>query len=137
VTPAEAFAPTGEGTALGQARSAWREVIAEGRALRPGQGIALRAAQVVEMSDSGEVRIAAAKGTPGAEVLEDRVARRRLEEELGRRLGRTICISTRAEDEPAPRVTAEAAREQRLARLVEEDQGLKRLVDELDLEVME
>ncbi len=133
----ETSAPAGGDTALDQAKSAWREVIAEGRALRPGQGIALRAAQVVETNDSGDLRIAAAKGTPGAEVLEDRVARRRLEEELSRRLGRPIRISTREEDEPLPRVTAEAAREQRLARLVEEDRGLKRLVDELDLEVME
>ncbi len=134
---AEPRAPTGESTALDQARSAWREVIAEGRVLRPGQGIALRAVQVVETDDAGQLKIAAGKGTPGAEVLEDSVARRRLEEELSRRLGRPIRISLRGEDQPLPRVTPEAAREQRLARLVEEDQGLKRLVDELDLEVME
>jgi len=136
-TSAKPGAPTGGGTALDLARSAWREVIAEGRVLRPGQGIALRAVQVVEADDAGQLKIAAGKGTPGAEVLEDSVARRRLEEELSRRLGRPIRISLSGEDQPLPRVTAEAAREQRLARLVEEDQGLKRLVDELDLEVME
>jgi DNA polymerase-3 subunit gamma/tau len=136
-TSAQPSAPEGGGTVLDRARSAWREVIAEGRILRPGQGIALRAVQVVAADESGVLKIAAGKGTPGAEVLADSVARRRLEEELSRRLGRPVRISIHGEDQPLPRVTAEAAREQRLARLVEDDQGLKRLVDELDLEVME
>jgi hypothetical protein len=98
----------------------------------------LRAAQIVEISDSGELRIAAGKGTPGAEVLEDTVTKRRLEEELARRLGRPVSIVMGGEEEqPLKRVTAEGAREERLSRLVEEDRDLKQLVDELDLEVME
>lgn len=134
--PESGPAPGGD-TPLDRARSAWREVLAEGRALRPGQGIALRAARLVELSESGDLRIAAPKGTPGAEVLDDTVTRRRLQEELARRLGTGIQIVTGDEDQPLPRVTAEGAREQRLARLVEEDRELKQLVDELDLEVME
>jgi DNA polymerase-3 subunit gamma/tau len=137
-TAEPAPASGGSKTPLDQARSAWREVLAEGRALRAGQGIALRAAQIVEISDSGELRIAAGKGTPGAEVLEDTVTKRRLEEELARRLGRPVSIVMGGEEEqPLKRVTAEGAREERLSRLVEEDRDLKQLVDELDLEVME
>ncbi len=130
--------PGGGGTDLDRARSAWQEVIAEGRVLRPGQGIALRAAHVLELSAEGELRISAAKGTPGAEVLEDKVTRRRLEEELTRRMGSPMRISAADDaDTLPPRVTPEASREQRLARLVERDQDLQHLVDELDLELME
>ncbi len=119
-------------------RSAWLEMIAEGKALRPGQGIALRAARVVGLDADGVLRVSAAAGTPGAEVLEDKVARRRLEEELSRRLGRPIKIAGSLQSDPLPpRVNQERAREQRLARLVGENQDLQRLVDKLDLELIE
>jgi DNA polymerase-3 subunit gamma/tau len=130
--------PSGGGTDLDRARSAWQEVITEGRVLRPGQGIALRAAQVLDLTAEGELRISAAKGTPGAEVLEDSVTRRRLEEELTRRMGSPMRIRAANDaDRIPPRVTPEASREQRLARLVDGDQDLQHLVDELDLELME
>ncbi|UCF19831.1 MAG: DNA polymerase III subunit gamma/tau [Gemmatimonadota bacterium] len=119
-------------------RSAWLEMIAEGKALRPGQGIALRAARVVELDADGVLRVSAAAGTPGAEVLEDTVTRRRLEEELSRRLGRPIKIAGPVQSDPLPpRVNQEQAREQRLARLVGGNQDLQRLVDKLDLELIE
>jgi len=117
---------------------AWQEMIAEGRVLRAGQGIALRAAQIMELSPSGELRVSAASGTPGAEVLADTVTRRRIEQELSRRIGRPISVKVVGREEPLPpRVSQEAAREQRLARLVEGDQGLQNLVNELDLELID
>jgi hypothetical protein len=128
-----------EGSAgpLDAARAAWQEMVSEGKVLRPGQGIALRAAQLVELDAEGELRISAPAGTPAADVLADVVARRRMEEELSRRLGRPIRIAGSTGKDPSPRVTPESARQQRLARLVEGDQGLQDLVERLDLELME
>ena len=119
-------------------QTAWQEMIAAGKVLRPGQGIALRAAQIVGLSPDGKLRIAATAGTPSAEVLEDTVTRRRIEEELSKRIGRPIRIESEGENGPLPpRVSQETAREQRLAKLVEQDQGLQQLVDELDLELID
>ncbi len=132
-----AAAATG-GDALESARSAWQELIAGGRVLRPGQGIALRAAKLMELRASGELVVSAAQGTPGAEVLADTVTTRRIEEELARRVGRPIQLKRLdQEDTLPPRVSQETAREEQLARLVESDQGLQRLVSELDLELMD
>jgi len=129
--------PASEGPAE-NVQAAWQEMIAEGQVLRAGQGIALRAAQIIELSPSGELRVSAASGTPGAEVLADTVTRRRIEEELSRRIGRPISVKVVGREEPLPpRVSQEAAREQRLARLVEGDQGLQNLVNELDLELID
>jgi DNA polymerase-3 subunit gamma/tau len=119
------------------ARSAWQELIAEGRVLRPGQGIALRAAQIIALLPDGELRVSAAAGSPSAEVLEDLVTRRRLEEELSGRLGRPIRIAMGEQEDLPPRVTQDTSRAQRLARLVEGDEGLQQLVDKLDLELMD
>ncbi|HSG82009.1 MAG TPA: DNA polymerase III subunit gamma/tau [Gemmatimonadota bacterium] len=123
---------------LAAARAAWTEMIAEGRALRPGQGIALRAVQVIALLPDGELRVATAAGTPGAEVLADGPARRRIEEELSSRLGRPIRVATAggAEELP-PRVSKETTLEQKLARLVEGDQGLQDVVQRLDLELLD
>ena len=119
-------------------QTAWQEMIAAGKVLRPGQGIALRAAQIVGLSPDGKLRIAATAGTPSAEVLEDIVTRRRIEEELSKRVGRPIRIESEGENGPLPpRVSQETARKQRLDKLVERDQGLQQLVDELDLELMD
>lgn len=129
--------PASEGPAE-NVQAAWQEMIAEGQVLRAGQGIALRAAHIIDLSPSGELMISAASGTPGAEVLADTVTRRRIEEELSRRVGRPISIKVVGREEPLPpRVSQEATREQRLARLVEGDQGLQNLVDELDLELID
>jgi DNA polymerase-3 subunit gamma/tau len=123
---------------LEAARAAWLEMIADGKVLRPGQGIALRAAQVVALLPDGEFRISCAAGTPAVEVLQDTIARRRIEKELSGRLGRPIRITrSGAEESLPPRVSQETTREQKLARLVEDDQGLQELVDRLDLELME
>jgi len=119
-------------------QAAWQEMIAAGKVLRPGQGIALRAARIVGLGSDGKLRIAATAGTPSAEVLEDTVTRRRIEEELSKRIGRPIRIETGGENGPLPpRVSQDTAREQRLAKLVEQDQGLQELVDELDLELID
>ncbi len=80
----------------------------------------------------------AANGTPAAEVLDDKVTRRRIEEELTGRLGRPIRIRKEAQGESLPpRVSQETSKQQRLARLVDGDEGLQRLVDKLDLELMD
>jgi len=130
--------PGGAGSPLEAARAAWQEMIAEGRVLRPGQGVALRAAQLDELQPDGGLRVSVPRATPSAEVLADPVARRRIEEELSRRLGRPIRIELSGEDEPLPpRVSPEGARAQRLARLVQGDQGLQKLVDGLDLELID
>ncbi|UCC49570.1 MAG: DNA polymerase III subunit gamma/tau [Gemmatimonadota bacterium] len=129
---------SGAGGPLEAARAAWQEMIAEGRVLRPGQGIALRAAQLLELRPDGGLRVAVPRGTPSAEVLGDPVARRRIEEELSKRLGRAIRLAGTGEEGPLPpRISPESARAQRLARLVEGDQGLQSLVDKLDLELIE
>ncbi len=135
---ADASRTRGTGGPIDEARAAWLEMIAEGQVLRPGQGIALRAAQIVGLSPDGELEVAAAAGTPGAEVLDDRVSRRRIEEELSRRLGRTIGIKNVAREEGRPqRVSQTTTKSQRLARLVEENKGLQALVEKLDLELMD
>jgi DNA polymerase-3 subunit gamma/tau len=119
-------------------RSAWLEMITDARVLRPGQGIALRAVQITDLSADGELSVAAAKGTPATEVLDDRVTRRRIEEELTRRLGRPIRIREEAQGESLPpRVSQETSKRQRLARLVDGDEGLQQIVDKLDLELMD
>jgi DNA polymerase-3 subunit gamma/tau len=129
---------SGAGGPLEAARAAWQEMIAEGRVLRPGQGIALRAAQLLELRADGGLRVSVPRGTPSAEVLGDPVGRRRIEEELTKRLGRAIRLEGTGEEEPLPpRISPERARAQRLARLVEGDQGLQGLVDKLDLELIE
>jgi DNA polymerase-3 subunit gamma/tau len=137
--PEDPSAPRGgAGGPLEAVRAAWQEMIAEGRVLRPGQGVALRAAQLYELRPDGGLRVSVPRATPSAEVLADPVARRRIEEELSRRLGRPIRIEDSGEDEPLPpRVSPEGARAQRLARLVEGDPGLQKLVDELDLELID
>ena len=123
---------------LESVQSAWLAAITGGRILRPGQGIALRAARVEELSPDGVLLVSTASGTPGSELLSDLVTRRRLEEELSRRLGSPIRIRTSSgEGPPPPRVTGESSRQQRLARLVESDQRLQELVDRLDLELID
>jgi DNA polymerase-3 subunit gamma/tau len=113
-------------------QAAWQEMIAAGKVLRPGQGIALRAAQIVGLSPDGILRIAATAGTPSAEVLEDTVTRRRIEEELSKRIGRPVRIERAGENGPLPpRVSQETAREQRLAKLVEQDEGLQQIARSL------
>ena len=126
------------GGPLEAAQAAWQEMIAAGKVLRPGQGIALRAAQIVGLDPSGELRISAAEGTPAAEVLQDTVTRRRIEEELSQRLGRPIRVGGEGGQEPLPpRVSQETAKRQKLDRLVGGDEGLKQLVDKLDLEFID
>jgi hypothetical protein len=113
-------------------------MIAAGKVLRPGQGIALRAAQIVGLDPSGELRISAAEGTPAAEVLQNTVTRRRIEEELSQRLGRPIRVGGEGGQEPLPpRVSQETAKRQKLDRLMGGDEGLKQLVDKLDLEFID
>ncbi len=123
---------------LSAAREAWLGMITDGKVLRPGQGIALRAVQLTQLGDDGELVISAGSETPSGELLAESVTRRRLEQELSARLGRPIRIRlTEPGGAPPPRVDEETARKQRLDRLVEGDQGLQQLVEKLDLEMMD
>ncbi len=129
-------ASAGEGA--DELRGAWLEMITDSAVLRPGQGIALRAAQLGGLAADGKLTVSAPQGTPAAEVLADMITRRRIEEELSRRLGRPIRIEGMEAGDPLPpRVNQETAKQQRLGRLVVEDQGLKQIVDKLDLELIE
>ena len=118
-------------------REAWLGMIADGRVLRPGQGIALRAVELGQLGADGELAVTAVAGTPGAEVLADAVTRRRIEEELSGRLGRPIRITLQEASGGKERVSEGSKRRQRLEQLVEGDEGLQELVDELDLEIMD
>ena len=123
---------------LSAAREAWLGLITDGKVLRPGQGIALRAVQLTQLGDNGELVVSAGSETPSGELLAESVTRRRLEQELSARLGRPIRIRLTEPGVAAPpRVNEETARKQRLDRLVEGDQGLQQLVEKLDLEMMD
>ncbi len=113
-------------------------MIAGGQVLRPGQGIALRAVELLVLRPDGQLEVTVAQGTPAAEVLQDAISRRRIEEELSGRLGRPIRLADIGKDRPLPpRVTQESSRAERLAELVEGDEGLQNVVDKLDLELMD
>ncbi len=128
----------GANSPLGAAREAWQGMIADGQVLRPGQGIVLRAARVLELRGKGELVVSTAAGTPGAEVLADTVTRRRIEEELSRRLGSPIRLKSVA-DQSAPLAAVDEGlvRKQRLDELVQGDHSLQRLVETLDLELID
>ena len=113
-------------------------MIADGQVLRPGQGIVLRAARVLELRGKGELVVSTAAGTPGAEVLADTVTRRRIEEELSKRLGSPIRLKSVA-DQSAPLAAVDEGlvRKQRLDELIQGDQSLQRLVETLDLELID
>ncbi len=128
----------GANSPLGAAREAWQGMIADGQVLRPVQGIVLRAARVLELRGKGELVVSTAAGTPGAEALADTVTRRRIEEELSRRLGSPIRLKSIA-DQSAPLAAVDEGlvRKQRLDELIQGDQSLQRLVEPLDLALID
>ena len=116
-------------------------MITDGKVLRPGQGIALRAVQLTQLGDDGELVISAGSETPSGELLAESVTRRRLEQELSARLGRPIRIRlTEPGGAPPPRVDEEwrravadvaagpleRAREKIAETVAQDDAGLKK-----------
>ncbi|HET7321514.1 MAG TPA: hypothetical protein VFI96_03395, partial [Longimicrobiaceae bacterium] len=76
------------------------------------------------------------------ERMESAAARRPLEEALGKLLHRSVALRFAAADAPAgegpaPRITAETARRDRLRRLTDEEPLLAAAVQEWDLELID
>jgi DNA polymerase-3 subunit gamma/tau len=124
------------GGPLAQARAAWERVVEEGKPLRPGQKLALRAARVVSFDPSGELALHVAPGEPAAQALDDAALRRALEQELSQALGRDVRLRV-GTGERAPRLTESAVRETKTRRLREAHPGLEDAIAEWDLELRE
>ncbi|MGH7460655.1 MAG: DNA polymerase III subunit gamma/tau [Longimicrobiales bacterium] len=104
----------------------------------------LRAARAHE-SEPGHIVLEMPAG-PGLERLRaEPNSRRILESLLGEQMGRPIQLSPRASGqtsdaapaEPAPRLTVERVKAEQLNRLASQDPGLKRAVDDWNLELMD
>jgi DNA polymerase III subunit gamma/tau len=124
-------------------RRAWGTMLKKRTGLPPGMPILLQAARP-EVAGPGQVRIDVPEGSPVAERLDATGGMRALEDALGEALGRTVRITlgTLAPEAgsaagPAPRITAESARADRLRRLVEEEPLLAAAVEAWDLELEE
>jgi DNA polymerase III subunit gamma/tau len=124
-------------------RRAWGTMLKKRTGLPPGMPILLQAARP-EVAGPGQVRIDVPEGSPVAERLDATGGMRALEDALGEALGRTVRITlgTLAPEAgsaagPAPRITAESARADRLRRLVEEEPLLATAVEAWDLELEE
>jgi DNA polymerase-3 subunit gamma/tau len=141
VTPPGRAQPETGPIELPAVRRAWRAMLEDGSELPPGLGLVLRGAQLALGGDSA-VRVGVPDGSPALERMEAASARRPLEIALERRLGRPVALSFSPTGAAAPeargrRITAEAARAERLRRLSEEDPRLAEVVRELDLDLVE
>lgn len=104
-------------------------------------GLMLRPARL-RVAGPELIQIGVPPGSPVLERLSRPVTRRPLEEALQRRLGQPVSLEFVVSAEAgAPteggRITAEAAREERLRRLVEEEPLLAAAVQEWDLELLD
>jgi DNA polymerase III subunit gamma/tau len=124
-------------------RRAWGAMLKKRAGLPPGMPILLQAARP-EVAGPGQVRIDVPDGSPVAERLDATGGMRALEDALGEALGTKVRITlgTLAPEAgsaagPAPRITAESARADRLRRLVEEEPLLAAAVEAWDLELEE
>jgi len=126
---------------LPDVRAAWRGVLEAGDGVPTGMGLILRPARL-SVTGPGAIQVGVPPGSPVLERLSRPVVRRPLEEALAKRLGRPVSLEFVASAEAgAPsgggRITAEAAREERLKRLVEEEPVLEAAVQEWDLELLD
>jgi DNA polymerase-3 subunit gamma/tau len=122
-------------------RRAWTGILQEGEGLPPGMAGLLRAAQVAP-ADGRVVRMTVPPGHPALERLAGLAARRGLEDALGRRLGGVVRLelataAAGAVDPGRGRITAETARKDRLARLMEGEPVLSAAVQAWDLELVD
>jgi len=120
-------------------QESWRSALASIEGLT-GVGLALRGTRLREAEDGG-FRLEAPAGLAEdlEAYLEDRRRSGRVREALARELGRPAAdITLRVEGAGPPRrMTAEAAREQRLEELADMDPRLREAVEELDLSIKE
>jgi len=117
----------------------WRSALASIEGLT-GVGLALRGTKLREAEDGGfRVQAPAGLADDLEAYLEDRRLSAPVRDALGRELGRASGdIALRVEGAGPPRrMTAEAAREQRLEELADMDPRLREAVEELDLSIKE
>jgi DNA polymerase-3 subunit gamma/tau len=122
-------------------KRAWTGILQEGEGLPPGMSGLLRAAQVAPAAGR-VVRMTVPPGHPALERLGGLTARRGLEDALGRRLGGPVTLelatgAAGAVDPGKGRITAETARKDRLARLMEGEPVLSAAVQAWDLELVD
>jgi DNA polymerase-3 subunit gamma/tau len=122
-------------------KRAWTGILQEGEGLPPGMSGLLRAAQVAPAAGR-VVRMTVPPGHPALERLSGLTARHGLEDALGRRLGGPVTLelatgAAGAVDPGKGRITAETARKDRLARLMEGEPVLSAAVQAWDLELVD
>jgi hypothetical protein len=122
-------------------RRAWTGILQEGEGLPPGMAGLLRAAQV-SAGGGRMVRMTVPPGHPALERLSGLAARRGLEDALARRLGAAVTLelatgAAGAVDPGRGRITAETARKDRLARMMEGEPVLTAAVQAWDLELVD
>jgi DNA polymerase-3 subunit gamma/tau len=121
-------------------RRAWTGILQESDGLPPGMAGLLRAAQV--SAEGRTVRMTVPPGHPALERLAGPAARRGLEDALERRLGGAVTLelatgAAGAVDPGRGRITAETARKDRLARMMEGEPVLAAAVQAWDLELVD
>jgi hypothetical protein len=121
-------------------RRAWTGMLQEGDGLPPGMGGLLRGAQV--SAEGRTVRLALPPAHPALEKLSAPAARRGIEEALARRLGGAVTLevatgAAAAIDPRQGRITAESAKKDRLARMMEGEPVLSAAVQAWDLELVD
>jgi hypothetical protein len=122
-------------------RRAWTGILQEGDGLPPGMGMLVRAAQL--SAEGRTVKLTFTPNHPALEKLSAPGAKRGLEDALARRLGGAVTLelaaggAAAAIDPRQGRITAESARKDRLARLMEGEPVLSAAVQAWDLELVD
>lgn len=121
-----------------RAAAALRDMLQRRDGIPPGMAIPMRAASVTRVDDAG---ITLRVPPIAAERLEEPGALVALQSAFSERLGRRLELTLVVDDggaagSPPPRLTPEKARDDTLARLMREEPGLKRAVEEWDLELL-
>jgi hypothetical protein len=122
-------------------RRAWTGILQEGDGLPPGVSMLARAAQL--SAEGRTVKMVFPANHPALERLSELGTRRGLEDAFARRLGGAVTLALAAGGAAAAidprqgRITAESARKDRLARLMEGEPVLSAAVQAWDLELVD
>lgn len=122
-------------------RRAWTGILQEGDGLPPGVSMLARAAQL--SADGRTVKMTFPANHPALERLSELGTRRGLEDAFARRLGGAVTLALAAGGAAAAidprqgRITAESARKDRLARLMDGEPVLSAAVQAWDLELVD
>ncbi|MEJ2184751.1 MAG: DNA polymerase III subunit gamma/tau [Gemmatimonadota bacterium] len=122
----------------GRVEAALRDLM-ESEGLPPGLGLFLRVARVVE-EGQGRAVIELPPGPALERLAAGSAALRALEAGLADRIGEAVQVEVRAPkqgDRPKERLTPEKVKNDRLARISQEEPTLGRAVEEWDLEIVE